>query len=137
VRKSHRGILFGQLDNGVQLMCTHFGLLPKEQKQQSQRLQQEIKQRIDAQQPFILAGDFNDFSMKTHNSLLKRFDLQECCECKNSKLARTFPSRYPLFALDRIYFSGLELVDSERLSGDPWDKLSDHCALFAEFALTS
>src|SRR5690606_16721943 len=107
VRKSHRGILFGQLDNGVQLMCTHFGLLSKEQKQQSQRLQQEIKLRMYTEQPFILAGAFNDFSMKTHNRLLKRFDLQECCECKNSKLASTFPSRYPLFALDRIYFSGL------------------------------
>lgn len=134
IKKSHRGILFGTLDNGVQLMCTHFGLFPKEQKQQSKKLQEEIKLRVNNKQPFILAGDFNDFSLKTHKGLLKRFDLQECCETKTKILAKTFPSRYPLFPLDRIYYSGLKLVDSERLSGDPWNKLSDHCALFAEFA---
>lgn len=135
IKKSHRGILSGELENGLQLMCTHFGLLPKEQAQQSKKLELEITSRIDNGTPFILAGDFNDFSLRTHKMLVNKLGLKECFHEHHNTLARTFPSNLPLFPLDRIYFSGLKLIDCERLSGDPWNKLSDHCALFAEFEL--
>jgi hypothetical protein len=29
----------------------------------------------------------------------------------------------------------MELIDAEVLSGMPWQQLSDHCALYAEFSI--
>jgi endonuclease/exonuclease/phosphatase family metal-dependent hydrolase len=133
VRRSHRGILYGHLVNDIHVLCTHFGLLMKEQNYQLERLSEQIEKIMETKQPLILAGDFNDFLLRSHKKLNNRFDIREAFVEQENQLARTFPSALPLIPLDRIYFSGLELVCCERLSGNPWNKLSDHCALYAEF----
>ncbi len=133
VKKSYRGILHGQLENKLQVMCTHFGLTPLEQNLQARQLSEEINARIQSGQAFILAGDFNDLGKIVHKKITRSTHLKECFNEQHQQLARTFPSRFPLFALDRIYYSGLELLKCEVLSGEPWSRLSDHCALFAEF----
>jgi endonuclease/exonuclease/phosphatase family metal-dependent hydrolase len=135
VKKSHRGILLGKLDTDINVLCTHFGLLPSEQKTQSALLSECLDELLQKKLPLILAGDFNDFSLQTHKLLTQQLHLDECFEFKYGKLSRTFPSIFPIMPLDRIYFSGMELVNCERLSGDPWNRLSDHCALYAEFKL--
>lgn len=135
VKKSHRGILSGKINNNIQVLCTHFGLLPNEQHKQAAMLIETMSELLKQQQPIILAGDFNDFSQHTHKQLTQELTLTECFEKQHGKLCRTFPSIFPVFPLDRIYFSGLELINCERLSGDPWHRLSDHCALYAEFKL--
>ena len=132
VKKSHRGILCGELDNSIQVLCTHFGLLPKEQKKQTQILSNTLEDLLKKDQPLILAGDFNDFSLRTHSTLKNKLNLVECFDKHDGKLSKTFPSAFPIFPLDRIYISGMKVVDCERLSGEPWNRLSDHCALYAE-----
>ena len=133
IKKSHRGILCGQLNNNLNLLCTHFGLLPKEQSYQLNKLAEHVDEILQKGQPLILAGDFNDLLMRSHKALTDRFQILEVFEQQENRLAKTFPARFPLMPLDRIYYSGLELVDCERLNGKPWNKLSDHCALYAEF----
>ena len=49
--------------------------------------------------------------------------------------ARTFPSRWPLLCMDRIYFKGLKLESCECLNGKVWSELSDHVPLLARFTL--
>lgn len=130
---SQRGILMGKTTTGTHLTCLHFGLLEFERRQQVQQLIQKIKQVAALDEPLIIAGDFNDWSNRSHQSLLENLHLKEAfCE-KFGTPARSFPSRFPLFSMDRIYFRNLELIDAELLSGHPWNKMSDHCALYAEF----
>lgn len=130
---SQRGILMGKIDTGVHLICLHFGLLEFERRKQVKQLYEQIDHYIPPDAPLIIAGDFNDWRHHSHPTLISSLALKEAfCE-KLGKPARTYPSRLPLFAMDRIYFRNLELVDAEILSGDPWNKLSDHCALYAEF----
>jgi hypothetical protein len=47
--------------------------------------------------------------------------------------ALSFPARLPMLALDRIYVRGLRVDGIERLSGEPWSRLSDHAALAARY----
>ncbi|WP_425508021.1 endonuclease/exonuclease/phosphatase family protein, partial [Tahibacter caeni] len=45
---------------------------------------------------------------------------------------RTFPARWPLLALDRIYVANLRVQSACVLSALPWPHLSDHLPLLAE-----
>ncbi|NOQ90769.1 MAG: EEP domain-containing protein, partial [Gammaproteobacteria bacterium] len=49
--------------------------------------------------------------------------------------ARTFPAVFPVLSMDRIYYRGLDVVHCQRLHDQPWDRLSDHTPLLAEFKL--
>lgn len=133
VKKSHRGILSGQLSNDVQVLCTHFGLFPKEHRFQSDKLIKLIHDNMDQDTPLLLCGDFNDWKGDTHKQITEHLHLEEAYFSIHDQLPRTFPAIRPLFALDRIYFRGMKVKECELLSGKPWKNLSDHCALYAEF----
>jgi endonuclease/exonuclease/phosphatase family metal-dependent hydrolase len=45
----------------------------------------------------------------------------------------TFPSRVPVFALDRIYTRGLRCRATYVPRGPAWTRMSDHLPLVAEF----
>ena len=47
----------------------------------------------------------------------------------------TFPSRVPLFSLDRIYMRGLRCVSTSVPRGAAWARMSDHLPLVAELEL--
>jgi endonuclease/exonuclease/phosphatase family metal-dependent hydrolase len=47
----------------------------------------------------------------------------------------TYPSRYPVLKLDRIYARGLEPRAGDVLKSAPWDNLSDHSPLYAELLM--
>lgn len=133
VPTSWRGILMGQTDDGIHLACLHLGLFEFERRSQLRQLCREIEDYVPSDAPFILAGDFNDWRHQCHRNLVSRLQLKEVfCE-KQGRPARTFPSRLPLLPMDRIYYRNLTLVDAEVLNGHPWNELSDHCALYAEF----
>jgi endonuclease/exonuclease/phosphatase family metal-dependent hydrolase len=54
------------------------------------------------------------------------FDRQE------GRPARSFPSRVPLFRLDRIYVRGFKVQSCDVHIGGKWLRLSDHAALSAQ-----
>lgn len=131
---SQRGILFGRLENGVHALCIHFGLLAHERKRQLARLRQILYEKVPGDAPLMIAGDFNDWTLELDEEL-KAMGMCEALSQQLGKPAKTFPARLPLFRMDRIYFRNLELRDARVLSGEPWQRLSDHRPLFASFEL--
>ena len=53
----------------------------------------------------------------------------------SSRRALTFPSRVPVFALDRVYMRGLHCVSTFVPRGTMWSRMSDHLPLVAELEL--
>lgn len=135
-RSSQRGLLFSEIVPGVHLVCAHMGLLGWERQQQFWLLQRAIEQRVPADAPLIIAGDFNDWTGRLHQRFKRQLRLREVFTEAEGRPARTFPVKRPFFRLDRIYFRGFSVVDAQRLSGAPWQNLSDHCALYAELQPT-
>jgi len=137
---SQRGILIGKMCHddfpaGIHLVCLHFGLFAFERRRQIAMLCEKIESSLPTDAPLLIAGDFNDWNLKSDQQLRSRLGLQEALLQKQGKSARTFPAFAPVLAMDRIYYRNLELLDAEVLSGHPWNDLSDHCALYAEFNL--
>lgn len=129
---SQRGLLHGRIAGGVHLICVHLGLLRWERSYQTWCLGKFIEREVgDA--PLIVAGDFNDFRHRVDRVMRGRLGFREAYYDCHGRLPRTYPAFRPLLQTDRIYYRGLELVSADTLSGDPWRRLSDHCALYAEF----
>lgn len=137
---SSRGILYGTLNHcmlygTIHVICLHFGLFAFERRAQLIELCEHINQHIPPTEPLIVAGDFNDW--RGHSvSILKKLHLEEAYIQQHQSAAKTFPAFFPLLSMDRIFYRGITLRDTQVLSGNPWNKLSDHCALFAEFQIS-
>jgi endonuclease/exonuclease/phosphatase family metal-dependent hydrolase len=77
----------------------------------------------------VVAGDFNDWSGKLHRRLVAS-GLREVHAAAHGQPARTFPARWPLLRLDRIYVRGLQHRPMP-LEPAAWRGLSDHLAVGA------
>ena len=131
---SRRGVLLGQLKIGIHVVCIHFGLFRGERKRQLKMLMGLLAEKVPEGAPLIIAGDFNDWNGALHKQLTTQYHFKEAYNKTYNHLAKTFPARLPLFAMDRIYYQNLKLLDAEVLSGAPWHHLSDHRALSAIFS---
>jgi len=49
--------------------------------------------------------------------------------------AKSFPARFPLLRLDRIYVRNVSIAKPQVLSNRPWSHLSDHAPLAVEVIL--
>jgi len=132
---SQRGVLHGRLFNSLHVYCIHMGLFSNERKTQARQLVDIIESTARPEEPLIIAGDMNDWRGKTHRFLQQRLGVQEVYQQLHGRPARTFPAALPVLRMDRIYYRGLDLLDASTLVGDHWRTLSDHCALYSEFAL--
>lgn len=130
---SQRGVLLGKTEIGIFLCCLHLGLFAAERRSQLNMLVELINNNVPTDAPLIIAGDFNDWSLEIDRKIRKQLEVNEAYSEIFGKPARTFPSIFPMIPVDRIYFRNIRLVDAEVLSGNPWQKLSDHCALTAIF----
>jgi endonuclease/exonuclease/phosphatase family metal-dependent hydrolase len=131
-----RGVLRAVLDTPwpkLHIACVHLGLSEGQRRAQVSKLRMLIESTVPAEAPLIIAGDFNDWRGRA-NAPLAEIGLREAFLEYTGRTARTYPARYPLLSLDRIYFRGLDLVEAERLVGRPWSHLSDHAAIAATFA---
>lgn len=136
-RFSQRGVLHGRIHDCLHVYCVHMGLFSAERRHQAERLVDIIETTAQSDEPLIIAGDLNDWRAKTHHYLQARLGVKEVFQQLHGKPARTFPANLPLLRMDRIYYRGLELLDASTLVDDHWRGLSDHCALYSEFALPS
>jgi endonuclease/exonuclease/phosphatase family metal-dependent hydrolase len=57
--------------------------------------------------------------------------MQEVFMQHDGALAKTFPARWPLLPVDRIYVRNARGVEPRVLSARPWSHLSDHAPLLA------
>ncbi|WP_422667780.1 endonuclease/exonuclease/phosphatase family protein [Billgrantia lactosivorans] len=132
-----RGLLHCQLavpgQPTVHAVCVHLGL------RHAHRLQQlnllcKLLDAIPDDKAVIVAGDFNDWQLKA-DGVLAECGLHEAFMDWHGRPARTFPARWPLLCLDRIYIRHATCRNPRALYRKPWSHLSDHVPLMAEIGL--
>lgn len=138
--RERRGLLHCELTvparaTPVHVICTHLSLVESSRQQQLQQLGTLLRTAIPPDAPLIVAGDFNDWRLRGHTSLVRLTALKEAFVELGGAAARSFPSRWPLLRLDRIYYQNLHLRSALVHARQPWSQLSDHLALSVELAL--
>ncbi|MGD9831502.1 MAG: endonuclease/exonuclease/phosphatase family protein [Piscinibacter sp.] len=133
-RFEQRGLLHVPVSwNGslVHAVVAHLGLMHASRVRQVERLAAFIEAHVPAGELLVVAGDFNDWGEKLDAPM------RECGLDRAGNGARltTFPSRVPVFSLDRIYTRGLRCVSSTVPRGTAWARMSDHLPLVAELVL--
>ena len=116
----------------VHAICVHLGLLESHRKQQMDMICDMVRHDIPPDAPVIVAGDFNDWRMRAHKQLEKGANLHEVFVQNHGRAARSFPARFPLLRLDRIYVRNASAHAPLVLPRKPWSHLSDHAPLAAE-----
>ena len=119
----------------LHLICVHLEFVGFERNRQLKILSQYINEVIPDNEAVIVAGDFNDWSGRTGLRFEMQSGMREAFRQSLGGHAKTFPSHRPFLGLDRIYYRGVELIKCDCLSGHPWQKMSDHLPLYAEFSL--
>jgi len=119
----------------VHVICTHLGLAEAHRQQQLELLCHIVRDEVPSDAPLIVAGDFNDWRGRAHDILEKGASLREVFVHATGRAARTFPARFPVLSLDRIYVRNAGAHAPVVLPRRPWSHLSDHAPLVAEIDL--
>ena len=135
-QRASRSLLHGiihipEKKHPVHLICVHLELLDFERKRQLNVLKRYVNENIPAEEPIILAGDFNDWNGRLGLKLENDLKMQEVFRVKHGRYARTFPAKWPILKMDRIYYRGLEMLECECFTNPEWKGLSDHAPLYA------
>lgn len=117
-------------DTDVHLLCVHLGLLETHRQEQLRRLRDFVA-TLPAGEPVVIAGDFNDWRLRA-DRVLHGCGMREIHHGVRPRPARTFPARWPVLRLDRIYVKNVRHCKPVPLAGQPWSKLSDHVPIAAE-----
>jgi endonuclease/exonuclease/phosphatase family metal-dependent hydrolase len=123
------------MESEVHAICVHLGLREPHRLKQLGLLCHLVNTEIAAGEPVIVAGDFNDWRRRAHGILERDAGLKEVFVEANGHSARTFPARYPVLQLDRIYVRNARVHSPVVLPRHPWSHLSDHAPLAAEISL--
>ncbi len=131
-----RGLLHCVLDvphvGELHAICVHLGLREVHRQRQLMLLKALVEVQIAPDAPLVVAGDFNDWRGRADAILHGAGGLHSAFARAGVAQPRTFPARWPLLALDRIYVSNLRVQSACVLSALPWPHLSDHLPLLAE-----
>jgi len=123
----------GLAGTAVHVVATHFGLRPVERRTQAQALAGEldaIENAGDAPSVTVLMGDFNEWFL--WGLALRRLGGRFLA----APAPRTFPARWPLFALDRIWVTpGVRAFALEAVRTPLTRAASDHLPLRARLRL--
>ena len=121
--------------HAVHAIVAHFGLMHAGRVRQVERLAEFIDAQVPRGELLIVAGDFNDWGEKLDGPM-RAFGLERTRVASES-MARlnTFPSRVPLFSMDRIYVRGFRCCATSVPRGPAWARMSDHLPLLAELEL--
>lgn len=111
--------------------CVHLGLRESHRREQLNLLAKMIEKEVPEGAPVIVAGDFNDWRRRAHSILEKQAGLREVFVHAHGRSAKTFPAKFPLLSLDRIYVRNASAHSPLILPGEPWNRLSDHAPLAA------
>ena len=132
-----RGLLHAVLDvpgqRPLHTVCAHLGL-DERQRVKQLRLLCRLLDSLPAEAPVIVAGDFNDWRQRADQHLAG-CGLVEVFTQAHGRPARSFPARWPLLCLDRIYVRNAQARQPRVMGRKPWSHLSDHLPLFVEVLL--
>jgi endonuclease/exonuclease/phosphatase family metal-dependent hydrolase len=90
-----------------------------------------IDAHVPADEPLMIAGDFNDWTTRAGSVFAGKLGLHEVFEQHTGRHARSFPSILPILSLDRVYTRGFHIQHAEVHSGARFIKMSDHAVLSA------
>ena len=113
----------------------HFGLMHASRVRQVQRLAEFIASHVPSGELLIVAGDFNDWSEKLDPAMSELGLRRAVAPGARAAQVNTFPSRLPLFAMDRIYMRGLRCNASLVPRSAAWARMSDHLPLVTDLEL--
>jgi endonuclease/exonuclease/phosphatase family metal-dependent hydrolase len=121
----------------LSVINTHLGLVPREQRMQATALTGAdwvLGAASDA--PLVLVGDMN----ATPRSAAYRIMAARLAEARRiapfSHRAPTFPSTFPVLAIDHVFASEQVVIDAVRTPLDPLSRLaSDHLPLIVDLSL--
>lgn len=130
----HCTLRLPQTGGEMHAVCVHLGLQESHRREQLGLLCRLIE-RLPPDAPLMVAGDFNDWRMRAHQVLQGCANLREVFVEALGRAARTFPARWPVLSLDRIYVRNLRAHRPAVLHRRPWSHLSDHAALTVEVEL--
>jgi len=129
-RVESRGVLYTRVHplpgETLHVFNTHFGLSQKQRRRQAERLGRLVAELTDPSDAVILGGDFNDWNGQIDPLITRLAELDNAMLYMTIKERKTWSTRRPLFALDRVYYRNLHLEKVRVLSGHPWNMLSDH-----------
>jgi endonuclease/exonuclease/phosphatase family metal-dependent hydrolase len=136
-----RGVLWTRVHlkagHDMHVFNTHFGLSERQRLIQARRVGSYVQEQAEWEDPVILAGDFNDWTGRADSVIESAGHLSNGMLRLSMRDRTTWSTVRPLFALDRIYFRNLVLLNIEVLRGAPWSRLSDHFPVQATFRLSS
>ena len=134
-RFEQRGLLHVPVTwNGttVHAVVVHLGLAHRSRVRQVQRLADFIASEVPPQELLVVAGDFNDWGERLDEPMQELGLTRAAVSGAPRQRPATFPSRAPLFALDRFYLRGLSCRSMLVPRGLTWSRMSDHLPLVAE-----
>ncbi|MBI3368928.1 MAG: endonuclease/exonuclease/phosphatase family protein [Burkholderiales bacterium] len=114
----------------VHAVVAHFGLIHSSRLRQVERLAEYLAAEVPPGAPLLVAGDFNDWGERLDGPM-RAIGLARA-RAGGPLAQRTFPSRVPLFALDRVYLRGLACIGAHVPRGAAWARMSDHLPLVVE-----
>lgn len=128
-----RGALVVTLDLPVgrlRLVAAHFGLLKRSREQQAMAILASVAE--EEQMPTLLVGDLNEWRVGRRSSLSR---LQPTFDPASGAVP-SFPSRFPVLALDRALGHPHDLVTSVEVHDSPLARIaSDHLPIKAHIDL--
>jgi endonuclease/exonuclease/phosphatase family metal-dependent hydrolase len=119
----------------IHAICVHLSLSEAHRRKQLDMLCKMVRSEVPDDAPLVVAGDFNDWRRRAHRVLERGAALHEVFVRANGHSARTFPARFPVLHLDRIYVRNARAHAPWVLPRKPWSHLSDHAPLAAEIRL--
>jgi endonuclease/exonuclease/phosphatase family metal-dependent hydrolase len=119
----------------VHAICVHLGLKESHRNAQLEHLCRVVHSEVPHDAPLVVAGDFNDWRRRAHRVLDRCAGLREVFVQADGRAAKTYPARWPMLPLDRIYVRNAAVHAPLVLPRHPWSHLSDHAPLAAEIEL--
>jgi endonuclease/exonuclease/phosphatase family metal-dependent hydrolase len=119
----------------VHAIVAHLGLIHASRVRQIQRLARFIEREVPPDETLIVAGDFNDWGERLDKPMAELGLSRAAPKGAGWRQPLTFPSRVPVFALDRIYLRGMRCIATQVPRGNNWARMSDHLPLVADLEL--
>jgi endonuclease/exonuclease/phosphatase family metal-dependent hydrolase len=135
-RFEQRGLLHVLIDfDGTPLhtIVVHLGLIKGSRVRQVAQLREFIEREIPAQEPVIVAGDFNDWGARMRYAM-NAMGMRDSADLRGPRIL-TYPSRLPVTQLDFIYGRHLRVHECAVPRGPIWARMSDHLPLVTDFVL--
>ncbi|GAB4398316.1 MAG: endonuclease/exonuclease/phosphatase family protein [Rhodoferax sp.] len=115
----------------LHVLVLHLGLIRGSRRRQAQQVLGYLRREVPSDAPVVVAGDFNDWGLSTLRVM------HQAGVVGWPQRLPTFPARWPVAQLDHVLARGLRPAGLTVPRGAPWNTLSDHLPVVAEFAWVS